>query len=368
MCRRGENIYLRKDERWEARYHKGRKSNGRIKYGYVYGKTLEEVQAKLRPIKQNAEITLKLYGKSVITFSEWSLQWLEELQATVKPATYASYLHKLKKYLWKPLGELPMYQLNAEAIRKAVDSWQSEGLAYSSIKVFFRLLNQAMSQAIKQGIIEKNPCDSVKLPKGIKERVRALSLSEQRKLEKVVEEDRDPRAKTVSLALRTGMRIGEIAALKWEAVDLESRMIYVNETYQRVCYGNGQKSKLQLGPPKSQTSKRVIPMSNKVHTLLKKLKTNAVSEFVFTTKDKPCEPRLLTKHFHRLLEKAKLEGIHFHQLRHTFATRCLEAKEKVHSVSKILGHYSVQLTSDIYYDSQLGERISVIKAMEKHVG
>lgn len=368
MCRRGENIYLRKDERWEGRYHEGRKANGRIKYGYVYGKTLEEVQAKLRPLKQRAEITLKLYGKSIITFKEWSLRWLDEIQATVKPATYASYLHKLKKYLWKSLGELPMYRLDVEAIRKLVDFWASEGLASSSIKVFFRLLNQAMRYAIKQGIIENNPCDSVDLPKAIKERVRALSLSEQRKLEQVVEEDSDPRAKTVSLALRTGMRIGEIAALKWDAVDLESRLIYVNATYQRVCYGNGQKSKLQMGPPKSQTSKRVIPMSNKVHTLLKNLKRNAVSEFVFTTKKKPCEPRLLTKQFHRLLDKAKLKGLHFHQLRHTFATRCLEAKEKVHIVSRILGHSSIQLTSDIYYDSQLGERISVIKAMEKYVG
>lgn len=367
MCKRGENIYLRKDERWEGRYHKGRKVNGRILYGYVYGKTLEEVREKLRPLKKSAEITLKLYGKSVVTFAEWSLQWLDELRATVKPATYASYLHKLKKYLWKALGELPMYQLDTEAVRKVVDSWTSEGLAHTSIKVFFRLLNQAMNHAIKQGIIENNPCDAVKLPKSTKERVRALSLSEQRKLEQVVEEDSDPRAKTVNLALRTGMRIGEIAALKWDAIDLESRLIYVNETYQRVSYGNGKKSKLQFGPPKSQASKRVIPMSNKVHTLLKKLKINAVSEFVFTTKEKPCEPRLLTKHFHRLLEKAKLEGFHFHQLRHTFATRCLEAKEKIHIVSRILGHSSIQLTSNIYYDSQLGERISVIEAMEKHI-
>ena len=83
MCKTGENIYLRKDERWEGRYHKGRKANGRIRYGYVYGKTLEEVQAKLRPLKQRAEITLKLYGKSVITFNEWSQQWLKELQRTV---------------------------------------------------------------------------------------------------------------------------------------------------------------------------------------------------------------------------------------------------------------------------------------------
>ncbi|MGG5317945.1 tyrosine-type recombinase/integrase [Enterococcus sp. AZ072] len=368
MCRRGENIYHRKDERWEGRYHKGRKANGRLLYGYVYGKTLEEVQEKLRPLKKNAELTLKFYGKSVVTFNEWSIQWLNELQATLKPATYASYLHKLKKYLWKPLGELPMYQLDAKAIRSAVDSWKVEGLACSSIKVFFRLLNQAMAYAIKQGMIERNPCESVDLPKAIKERVRALSLSEQRKLEKVVETDCDPRSKTVSLALRTGMRIGEIAALKWDAVDLERRLIYVNQTYQRICYGNGKKSELQLGPPKSQTSQRVIPMSDKVCSLLENLKTNTTADFVFTTKGKPCEPRLLTKHFHRILKKAKLIGIHFHQLRHTFATRCLEAEEKIFPVSRLLGHYSVQLTSDIYYDSQLGERIDVVTSMDKLVG
>lgn len=303
-----------------------------------------------------------------MTFNEWSRQWLNELQATLKPATYAGYLHKLKKYLWKSLGELPLYQLDAKAVRAAVDSWKLEGLACSSIKVFFRLLNQAMTCAIKQGLIEKNPCEAVDLPKVIKERVRALSLREQRELEKVVEEDQDPRSKTVNLALRTGMRIGEIAALKWEAVDLERRLIHINQTYQRICYGNGEKSKLQLGPPKSQTSKRVIPMSDKVHALLKTLQKKVVSDFVFTTKGKPCEPRLLTNHFHRLLKKAQLTGIHFHQLRHTFATRCLEANEKVLIVSQLLGHYSAQLTSDVYYDAQLKERMSVVQSMDKRVG
>lgn len=368
MCRRGENIYHRKDERWEGRYHKSRKANGRILYGYVYGKSYEEVQEKLRPLKKSAEITLKLHGKSVVTFNEWSLQWLNELQTTVKPATYASYQHKLKKYLWKSLGEVPMYQMDAQAIRAAVDSWKSQGLACSSIKVFFRLLNQAMAYALKQDLIETNPCESVKLPKVDKKRVRALSLREQKKLEKVVEEDRDPRAKTINLALRTGMRIGEIAALKWDAVDLEAKLIYVNSTYQRLCYGKGKKSILQLGPPKSKSSKRVIPLSDKAYTLLKKLKKTAESDFVFTTKGKPCEPRLLTKHFHRILKKAKLSGIHFHQLRHTFATRCLEAEEKLLVVSRMLGHSSQKITSDTYYDAQLKERIGVIQAMDQLVG
>lgn len=367
MPKKGENIYYRKDERWEGRYHKGRKSNGKIKYGYVYGETYQEVREKLDPLKKNAEITFKLYGKSVVVFQEWSLQWLEEISTTLKPATYASYSHKLRKYLWKQFGDLSMYQMDDSAIYRAIETWQSDGLSLSSIKVFFRLLNQAMIYAVKQGLVEKNPCTSVELPKYRKEKVRALTRSEQARLEKTVEADGDTRAKAASLALGTGMRIGEIAALKWTEVDLEHNIIHVNQTYQRVTLGGRKRTSLQLGSAKSQASQRVIPMSPKIHDLLENIKKQAdeTSEFVFTTRGKACEPRLLTYHFHRLREKANLANIHFHQLRHTFATRCLEATGKILSVSRMLGHSSAQLTTDIYYDSMLTERVEVILAMEQ---
>lgn len=366
MSRKGKNIYFRQDKRWEGRYHKGRKPNGRIKYGYVYGQTYEEVKEKLEPLRKSAEIMLRIYGKSMMGFHEWSGHLLEEWKDTLKPSTYSSYQHKMKRYLWEQLGELSLYQLDELAIAKAVEAWKLQGLALSSIKSIFRLLNQTLNHAVKQRILEKNPCDQVQLPKSLKTKVQALSRKQQKKLMQIAEKDNDYRGKAVILAMEAGMRIGEIAALKWEEVDFEASFIYVNNTYQRVSNDSG--TALLLGTVKTEASQRIIPMSDRVRELLLQLRQGQKeSEFVFTTKGKPCEPRVLTYHFHRIRKKAALSKVHFHQLRHTFATRCLEATADVLSVSRILGHSSIKMTLDTYAHSIQEQQVATVQAMAQSV-
>ena len=364
MARLGENIYFRKDLRWEGRYQKGRKADGKIKYGYVYGKTYEEVKEKIVPLRRHAEITRELYGKSVVAYEEWSLTWLAEQQKIVKPATYSSYFNKLKRYIWPYIGETALYQLDDSAIHRMIQAWIQTGLSLGSIKVIFRIVKQSLRYAIQKELLQKNPCEWIQLPKGPKEKIRALTPKEQLRLEKVVVTEKEDQAKAVIVAMETGMRIGEIAALKWEAVDLDKRMIQVNHTYQRVLSTTGTKTELHLGSPKSQFSQRVIPMTSKLHHLLSQLKKESTSEYVFSVKGKPCEPRLLTYHFHRMRKKARLEEIHFHQLRHTFATRCLESSGDPLNVSLILGHHSPQLTTTVYFDSLVEKRIAVVDSME----
>ncbi|MGM0216280.1 tyrosine-type recombinase/integrase [Enterococcus sp. AZ109] len=367
MARRGENIYHRKDLRWEGRYHAGRKANGQIKYGYVYGKTFEEVKEKLVPLREQAQITLAIYGKSVVTYEDFSTHWLAKRAETLKPATISSYASKLRHYLYPHLGKLSLYQINEALICQVIEVWKKTGLNMSSIKLVLRLLNQTLNTAVKQGILSTNPCENIQiqLPADRKKRVTSLTRKEQKKLRKTAMADSDERAKAVILAMETGMRIGEIAGLKWGAVDFDQRLIYVNHTYQRVTTLDGLKTVLHLGAPKTQASLREIPMSNRVHNLLKGLKQKAKSAFVFSTKGKACEPRLLTYHFHRVRAKAGMKGVHFHQLRHTFATRCLETTSQSLDVSQLLGHSSTKLTTDVYGHSMLNRRVSLIAAMEK---
>ncbi|MGG5333462.1 site-specific integrase [Enterococcus sp. AZ163] len=365
MARTGENIYHRKDLRWEGRFHRGRKADGKIRYGYIYGNSYEEVKEKLGPLRRQAQITLELYGKSVVEYDEWSQTWLAEQQKVVKPATYSSYLSKLKKYIWPHIGKVALYQLDESTIHRMIQAWIQTGLSLSSIKVIFRIVKQSLKYAIQKELVQKNPCEWIQLPKGPKGKVHALTTKEQQRLEKAVLAEKDIRTKAVILAMETGMRIGEIAGLKWEAIDLDKRMIEVNYTYQRVLSVTGTKTALHLGPPKSQSSRRVIPMTSKLHQLLSSLKEESNSEYVFSVKGKPCEPRLLTYHFHRVRKKAKLEDIHFHQLRHTFATRCLESSEDILNVSILLGHTSPQLTTTVYFDSIVQKRIAVIGSMER---
>lgn len=361
---KGENIYYRKDGRWEGRYAIGRKSNGRIKYGYVYGKTYQTVRDKLLPLKQQSDRMIQLYGKSMMTYSEWVTQWKKEIQKTIKLSTYSNYCYKLSRYLLPHLGTTPLYQVTSERIQEIIDIFMKEKLSPSSIQIIHCLLKKTLNDAKKQGLLYQNPCDAVKLPKRIPRKVRALTIEQQRSLLKVVDKSDDNKDQAVILALNTGMRIGEIAALKWSDIDFNRGIISITQTCNRVKSSDNQRTIVNYDAVKSTASHRIIPMNQKVWKLLKRLKEKSDAEFVFSIGDKGCEPRVLTYHFHQLRKKARLENIHFHQLRHTFATRCLEAKVGITSVSALLGHASTKMTLDVYSDSMLEERVTAVYAIE----
>lgn len=365
MGKKMKGIYKRCDNRWEGRYHKGRKANGQIKYGSVYGKTMEEVIEKLEPLRKSGEALLRTYGKSVMSFDEWGTLWLEEVAGSVKISTLAGYRHKVTCYLNTHFGKLSLFQITPDMISWAINYWQKDGLSNSSIKVILRVLGQSLKVAVKKGILTTNPCEEVQAPAYRKEKVRSLTLKEQADLEKVVREGKSDKSLSVMIALYTGLRIGEIAALKWADIDFSGEKLHISHTYQRVSTVGEENTTLHHGSAKSASSHRVIPIVPKIMKVLKRLKKKATSEFVFSVNGKPCEPRLLTYHFHRLREKANLGKIHFHQLRHSFATRCIELTQDVNSVSDLLGHSSTQMTLDIYTDALMEQKIQTIYALER---
>ncbi|MGG5329891.1 tyrosine-type recombinase/integrase [Enterococcus sp. AZ163] len=363
MARSGENIYFRKDNRWEGRYPVGRKKNGRLKYRSIYGKSYIEVKSALQIIKDQLPPILDKRSKNV-TFQQWSTQFLKIRDKQIKESTLASYSYKIDHYLLPNFSSTFLEHITAKDIQESLERWKDYGLSTSSIKVVMRLLSSMLNQAFKQGLITKNPCLTIQLPKEGRNKVGALSQKQQALLEKNVELDSNNNSRAVILALHTGLRIGEIAALKWADIDFEDSLIHVKSTFQRIMVPNTNHTKLHYGTVKSIASQRIIPLSNKVKKLLLRLKKQTTSDYVFSVNNKPCEPRVLTYHFQRMKEKSNLLDIHFHQLRHTFATRCLEAKADIASLSSLLGHSSTQMTLDIYADSMLEQRVWIISSME----
>ena len=361
--RKGENIYQRKDGRWEGRFPKGRKLNGRIKYGYIYGKSYTEVRQRIYPLRIHYQSLQQIQGNSAETFEEWTNEWLNEVQDEVKASTLSSYYYKLTKYIFPIIREAPLNELSLETGRNILKELQKK-LAKSTIQVIFRILNKCLNHAKKNGKINVNPFSELKIPKAKQVKIRALTLSEQRKMMKVAAHEKKGYGIPVLLALHSGMRIGEIAALKWSDIDFETNLIHVRHTYQRIpAFETKRKTQLLLAESKTESSVRVIPFSNVLRKLLLDHQKHSKGHFVFSTKGQPCEPRLLTYHFHRIREKAELVNIHFHQLRHTFATRCLEANRDISSVSALLGHASTQMTLDTYVDAMLEKRYQVIEEM-----
>lgn len=363
--RKGENIYLRKDGRWEGRYPKGRKFNGKMKYGYVYGKSYTEVRQKLYPLRIQYQSLQQIQGSSAETFAEWTTEWITEVQNEVKPSTLSSYYYKLTKYIFPLIKDIPLNELSFDTGKALLKELQQQ-LANSTIQVIFRIVNKSLNRAKKIGKIHTNPFSELNIPKTTRKKVRALTLTEQKTIMNVASKRKKGYGIPTLLALHSGMRVGEIAALKWSDIDFDSNLIHVNHTYQRIASVEmTKKTQLIMADSKTEASVRVIPISRTLKKLLLNHKKRSKGNFVFSTNGQPCEPRLLTYHFHKIREKAKLPQIHFHQLRHTFATRCLEANKDIPSVSALLGHASTQMTLDTYVDVMMEQRYQVINELDR---
>ncbi|EOH93045.1 tyrosine-type recombinase/integrase [Enterococcus pallens] len=368
MSRRGENIYKRKDKRWEGRYIKGRKRDGKIKYGYIYGKTYQEVKLKLYPYKIQYQTLQEAHGISSILMVAWANEWLAEIEKTLKISTYNGYYYKMFKYIIPYIGESSLNEINESTLQDMVTAWEESNLSPASIKIIFRLVNNCFEKAVENHLLVTNPATKVILPKEAYNKVGALSTGEQKELEKAAIEKLDGMGLAVLLSLRTGLRIGEIAALKWENIDFQRGIIRIEKTLQRIPIKDiKNKTKIIIGKVKTRSSNRIIPMSTAVKVWLRDRFLKAKNDFVLSNNEKPCEPRLITYHFHKIRKAAGLESIHFHQLRHTFATRCLESRANAVSVSSLLGHSSIKTTLDTYADSMIEERIATIENMEKEI-
>ena len=367
--RRGENIYWRRcDKRWEGRYAIGKKLNGKTKYRSVYGKTATEVKLKLYPLKAKYQLLQEEQGYSCITLEEWGFQWLNEKKQEVKESTYANYEHKLCHNVLREIGRYALNELDEYAAAALLDALVERNLKASTIRSIFRIAKQCVNDAIKRNMMKVNPFALIKLPNADKATDQALTKEEQKSLEETAAEEKMGRGLPVLLALHAGLRIGEIAALKWSDLDFKSNFINVKATLQRVfSVLDGKKTELIYSTAKTAASVRSIPMSDTLKRALVAHKAQSTGEFVFSTKENPSEPRLLTYHFHRIRKVAGLEHIHFHQLRHTFATRCIESGADIKTVSNLLGHSSAKMTLDIYTHSTRDQQILVVKHMEQAI-
>lgn len=369
MSRRGENIYKRKDKRWEGRYIKERLENGKIKYGYIYGYAYKETKDKLLLKKfeyrnlQKKEHVPHYPG----SMSDFSFFLLEQWKETIKQSTFHTYRYKLEKYVFPYIGHRKLIEVKRTHIKRLITQWKQNGLSSQTIQLLHQLLNRIFGEAYKKNYSPRNPCLEITIPPVEKKKVAPLSLTEQRKLEHAAKYEKNGEA--VLLALHTGLRIGEIAALKWENIDFERQLLHVKETYQRITTPSIEKKTdktiLSLGSAKTQSSKRIIPLTSAVSHLLKGLTKNG--PYVFHVNRKPIEPRLLTYYFHKIRAKAGLATIHFHQLRHTFATRLLEAKGTISSICELLGHSSTKTTLDIYTGTVFDEKHRSLEEMERLV-
>ncbi len=358
MSKKGENIYKRKDNRWEARYVKGYHPDGSARYGYCYGKTYREAKQKVTKAK-----SALLANKPNPTasrrrrFAFYCDEWLRINRSRIKESTYVKYSIILENHIKPRLGGCLVQSLTSDIIEQfSHELLYEEGLAPKTVKDILIMLHSVLKYTVKQ-FPEPIPMIDIVYPKDSKKEIRVLTREEQRQFVEYLLEDMDDCKFGVLLTLLTGMRIGEVCALRWEDVSLREKTIKVSSTMQRLrdfdeCRTS--KTKIVISDPKSDTSARIIPLTDYAVKLCKAHWCRNPAAFVLTGESvRYIEPRTMQYRLEKYTKDCGLEGVHFHTLRHTFATRCVEVEFEIKSLSEILGHSSPRITLERYVHSSM---------------
>ena len=354
---KGENIFKRKDGRWEARYIKGYDPSGKIRYGYCYGKSYKEAKEKAQQAKNNF-----VNGKANTVqtasdkFSRYCDEWIKINRNRVKVSTLVKYTTVLEKYIKPRLGILSPQTLNSAIISDFSNKLLEEDcLSVKTVRDILIVLHSILKYTASQ-LQDAFPAIEIVYPKSSKKEMRVLSFEEQKRLMEYLLTDMDSCKFGILLALLTGLRIGEICALKWGDVSLDERIIRISATMQRlkdVEETGAAKTKVIIGAPKTDTSLRLIPLTSYAAEICARMVQTDPEAFVLTGKNRYMEPRTLQYRLKRYTDECGLENVHFHTLRHTFATRCVEVGFEIKSLSEILGHSTTTVTLERYVHSSI---------------
>lgn len=360
MAKRGENIHKRKDGRWEGRYIKGRKADGKPVWGYVYGYSYSEVKAELT--RRKALSGFYRLSEGSMLFSTLAELWLTSFAQSIKESTAAHYQYTLHKYLLPVLGNLPVNSLNETTLERLFlkiilpEDGSHKPLGTSSAQECLGMLRRICKYAAHLHLmLPVELC--VKLPRTEKPEPKPLTPSEQNTLRAFLLNDPTPRKVGMLLQMELGLRIGEICGLKWCDFDLDTGVLTIRRTVCRICCGNGH-TKLVIQSPKTRKSAREIPLPKSLLSLLRKLCQSFTSDtwFLSGNEIRPVEPRCYRKSIRCYLKQASVRVIRPHILRHTFATTCLQAGCDIKTLSELLGHANANVTLQRYVHSDLDRK------------
>lgn len=357
MARKGTNIYLRNTGKWEGRYIRERMEDGRLRYGYVSGETYEETLKKRDEAASAYENNMgekRLAGKHLL-FSTVSQDWLDGRKTFLKESSIVKYRNLLNWYLLPEFGHKNITEITKEELygffTKLLISGgvHRKGLSPRMVKSVISIFESVAEYA--------SDCNSVKVVsvgrfplKDQKKPLRIFSITEQQKLEQFLFSKISGVELGIILCLYTGIRLGELCALKWKDISMENRKLDIHATMMRIQTPDDPKyrTKVIITPPKSACSVREIPLPSDILRLLQKVEKPKDAYFLTGLHNIYIEPRTMENKFKAIIAACGIADANFHALRHTFATRCIEQGFDVKSLSEILGHASVKITMDRY--------------------
>lgn len=350
------SIYQRSDKRWVGAvslgYYTDKKGVVKRRRKVIYGDTRKEVSEKLTILLMETQHGTFVSDQQTVT--QYLRYWLDKVKRPrLRESTYQMYKYRVEHYMLPHIGQYELAKLNAQHIQLMVQALIDEGLSAGSLRIVRAILQTAFRHAVGIELISRNPLAMVEMPPLKQYHANILQPDEARQLLDAVRGDRLEALYTVALAL--GLRRGEIAALRWEDVDLVTGDLRVRRTMVRIT------GKVISMPPKTEKGIRRITMPGVVVAALRQHQFQQENErrlagsawadhgLVFTT---PHGTAVLLEKFGVMLqghlERAGLKRRRFHDLRHSCASFLLAQGVPPKVVQEIMGHSSIQITLDTY--------------------
>ena len=346
------SIYKRKDGLWAAAVNLGYQG-GKLRRKVYYGKTREEVQEKLVAALSDVQKGIPIPTERQ-TLAQFLQSWLTEVvKPGVRPKTLKTYAYIVKLHILPDLGNRVLTKLSPQDVQRFLNEKLKSGLSARTVRHINDTLRCALNMALKWGLVSRNVATLVGPPRIQRKEIRSFTPEEARTFLEAIKGDRLEALFSVALSL--GLRQGEALGLRWQDVDFDARTLRVNFAIQRI------EGRLQMVEPKTERSRRVLPLPKTVISALRAHRSRQLEEklslgpewqetgLVFTSSiGTPLEPRNVVRKFHALLKNAGLPRSRFHDLRHSCASLLLAQGVPARTVMDILGHSQISLTMNTY--------------------
>jgi integrase len=356
------------DGRWQARIML---EGGKRKA--FYGKTRQGVAAKLTAALHDQQKGLPVVSEQQ-TVEQYLAYWLEIMRAKLRPRTWKRHHELLVCHAVPALGKTRLARLSPQQVQILYGAKLNEELSTTTVHHLGTVLHGALAHAERLGLVARNVCALVELPRMAHAEMHVLDREQVRRLLDAVRGDR--LEALYVLAVTTGMRQGELLALRWRDVDLERGTVQVSATLRYVSGGT-----FTFDPPKTEKSQRLLPLSraaieglrrHRVRQAEERLVAGAAwenQELVFCTRHGcPIEGRNLTRtDFAAALKRAGLPRVRFHDLRHTAATAMMSRGVPDKVASEMLGHANPATTTRVYQHVSLGMRAHAAAIMDAYL-
>ena len=349
------SVFLRKDGRWEGRYVIGRNEKGLPKTKSVLAKTRKECEEKLKVLRNSMKDHEPKRLKADMTFGAWLDHWYQtECKPKIRPKTQADYENRIYQHIIPELGHIPLAKLAPGDLQQFYIRLKQggrlqrteaygPGLSDRMVKSCHVTCRMALDRTVALGLILKNPAHACKAPTTHPKDMQVLTQEEMQRL--LIQAKENDCYELLLLELSTGLRRGELLALRWDDLDFQTGELRIERQVQRV------KGSLTVTQPKTRSSSRSMILPAPVLEILKSYRQNIDCQWMFPSPKKensPRDPAAVRKKLAVVLERAGCKHVRFHDLRHTFATNALEHGMDIKTLSAVIGHVSSATTLNIY--------------------